>query len=88
MPSKAMIATGEALTFMGRAQRMGLTVPDAGVDPEALRERIVAIEARLQRSVTDLLESQGVRMVRTENDMTLMMRGARDRAAFFASLTA
>jgi 2-keto-3-deoxy-L-rhamnonate aldolase RhmA len=32
--------------------------------------------------------SQGVRMVLTENDMTLMMRGARDRAAFFASLAA
>lgn len=32
--------------------------------------------------------AQGVRMVLTENDMTLMMRGARDRAAFFASLAA
>lgn len=28
----------------------------------------------------------GVRMVLTENDMTLLLRGARDRAAFFAGL--
>jgi 2-keto-3-deoxy-L-rhamnonate aldolase RhmA len=30
----------------------------------------------------------GVRMVLTENDMTLLLRGARDRAAFFAGLRA
>ena len=70
IPSKAMIATGGALNFLGRAERMGLAVPDAGVDPEALRERIQAIEARLQRSVTDLLESQGVRMVRGTGRLT------------------
>jgi hypothetical protein len=28
----------------------------------------------------------GVRMVLTENDMALLLRGARDRAAFFAGL--
>lgn len=31
---------------------------------------------------------QGVRMVLTENDMTLLLRGARDRARFFAALHA
>ena len=30
----------------------------------------------------------GIRMVMTENDLTLLMRGARDRAAFFASCAA
>lgn len=30
--------------------------------------------------------AQGLRMVMTENDLTLMMRGARDRAAFFGGL--
>ena len=33
-------------------------------DIESLRERIEAIKTRLQRAITDLLESQGVAMVR------------------------
>lgn len=70
IPSKAMIATGEALTFLGRAQRMGLTTSDATIDPEALRARIMGIEDRLQTSVTSLLESQGVRMIRGTGRLT------------------
>lgn len=70
IPSKAMIATGEALTFMGRAERMGLTEPISKLDPEALRERITSIEARLERSVTNLLESQRVRLIRGTGRLT------------------
>jgi pyruvate/2-oxoglutarate dehydrogenase complex dihydrolipoamide dehydrogenase (E3) component len=42
---------------------MGLSDVSASLDFEALRDRILKIEARLQSSVTGLLESQGVRMI-------------------------
>ena len=63
IPSKAMIATGGAMSFSRKAHVMGLTAVETAVDPEAVRERVGSIEARLQRSATGLLESQGVRMV-------------------------
>jgi pyruvate/2-oxoglutarate dehydrogenase complex dihydrolipoamide dehydrogenase (E3) component len=70
IPSKAMIATGEALTFLGRATRMGLTEPSATLDLAALARRIADIENRLEHSVTDLLTSQGVRLVRGTGRLT------------------
>ena len=70
VPSKAMIQTGEALTSFGRTRRMGLTESTSVVDPEALRERIVKIEDRLQSSVVSLLTSQGVEMVRGTGRLT------------------
>jgi pyruvate/2-oxoglutarate dehydrogenase complex dihydrolipoamide dehydrogenase (E3) component len=63
IPSKAMIATGSALKRINEAHGMGLSQVSAVLDFEALRERIVSIEDRLQSSVTGLLESQGVRML-------------------------
>jgi pyruvate/2-oxoglutarate dehydrogenase complex dihydrolipoamide dehydrogenase (E3) component len=63
IPSKAMIATGSALTRINQAKGMGLSDVSASLDFEALRERIGRIEDRLQSSVTGLLESQGVRML-------------------------
>src|SRR3954463_1215456 len=64
IPSKAMIATGGAMSLSRRAQGMGLTSMEATLDFEALRDRNAAIEGKLNRNVVDLLESQGVRMVR------------------------
>jgi dihydrolipoamide dehydrogenase len=64
IPSKAMIATGGAMAEARRAQVMGLSRLDAVIDPDALRARVTAIETRLNTSVTSLLESQGVRIVR------------------------
>jgi len=64
IPSKAMIATGGALTMINEAKGMGLSDVSATLDFEALRQRIEAIEARLQGSVTGLLESQGVNLIR------------------------
>ena len=64
IPSKAMIATGGALTYINEAREMGLTDVRASLDFEALKARIAHIEDRLQSSVTGLLESQGVRLVR------------------------
>ena len=64
IPSKAMIATGGALSQLHTARGMGLTEVTAGLDSEALRERNAAIEGRLERSITSLLESQDVRLIR------------------------
>lgn len=63
IPSKAMIATGGAISFFGRAHSMGLAevVPD--IDIDALRERVNGITSRLENSVRRLLESQGVRLM-------------------------
>lgn len=63
IPSKAMIATGGALRLINEARGMGLTQVSAALDFDALKERIASIERRLQTSVTELLESQGVRLL-------------------------
>lgn len=63
IPSKAMIATGAAMDDMRRASNMGLVEVEATLDFEALRARIAGIEDRLERSVTGLLESQGVQLL-------------------------
>jgi dihydrolipoamide dehydrogenase len=64
IPSKAMIATGEALGQLRRTSGMGITKVAAELDFPAVRDRIAAIESTLERSVRELLESQGVRIVR------------------------
>src|SRR4051794_2136568 len=63
IPSKAMVATGNELADLARANTMGL---DAGgsLDVPALRRRISGMEETLREGVTSLLESQGVRLLR------------------------
>lgn len=63
IPSKAMIATGGAMSIMGEAAKMGLARVDVELDFQALRRRITGIRERLESSVTDLLGSQNVRLV-------------------------
>ncbi|MGH8999834.1 MAG: dihydrolipoyl dehydrogenase family protein, partial [Acidimicrobiia bacterium] len=64
IPSKAMIATGGFLTEVEERPRiMGVTA-SASIDLVALRERVVSITERLHRSITRLLESQGVRILK------------------------
>jgi dihydrolipoamide dehydrogenase len=63
IPSKAMIATGGAMALMSDAAEMGLARVDVELDFEALRARIKDIEDRLESSVTQLLTSQGVRLI-------------------------
>ena len=63
IPSKAMIATGGAMSAMKRAAEMGLATVDVQLDFEALRVRIGDIEGRLESTLTNLLESQGVRLI-------------------------
>ena len=64
IPSKAMIASGGALSQLHQARGMGLTEVTASLDSEALRVRNADIESRLERSITGLLESQSVRLIR------------------------
>ncbi len=64
IPSKTMIATGGAISFSNRLGGMGLQSAAPDVDIDALSQRIVAIEDKMRHNVTDILESQGVRIVR------------------------
>ncbi len=63
IPSKAMIATGGAMSMMNDAAKMGLAKVDVELDFAALRERITGITAKLEGSVTSLLQSQNVHLV-------------------------
>jgi dihydrolipoamide dehydrogenase len=63
IPSKAMIATGGAMSFQRRNQGMGLVDQSPELDFEAIRSRIGEITTRLQGNVVDLLRSQGVRII-------------------------
>src|SRR5687767_5237260 len=64
IPSKAMIATGGAMSLAQRSEGMGLASLEATLDFEALRDRNEAIVNRLNTSICQLLESQGVRVIR------------------------
>src|SRR5688500_5685864 len=64
IPSKAMIATGGAMSLSRPAQGMGLTSRRTTLASEAPLDANAAIESKLNRNVGELLESQGVRMVR------------------------
>ena len=63
IPSKAMIATGGAMSDARRAAVMGLENLQPALDPPAVRERIATITGRLHRNIHDLLDSQGVRII-------------------------
>ena len=63
IPSKAMIATGNARQFLRRSARMGLAEVGSDVDLDQLRDRLKGIEARLENTVRGLLASQRVELV-------------------------
>ncbi len=63
VPSKTMIATGAAMSFTRAMQGMGLERQQAEVDVAALTTRINGITERLQGNTTNLLNSQGVRII-------------------------
>jgi dihydrolipoamide dehydrogenase len=64
IPSKTMIATGGAMSFLRRSTGMGLEQASPEVDTGALTARIEDIKSHLQHGTSELLSSQGVRMVR------------------------
>jgi dihydrolipoamide dehydrogenase len=63
IPSKTMIATGGALAFSRRIEGMGLEQQEAEVDIDGLTARVANIQGHLQANTTQLLESQGVRLL-------------------------
>ena len=63
IPSKAMIATGSALTYVTHSEDMGLDVGRSEIDIESLGTRLRNIEHKLERSITDLLTSQHVELL-------------------------
>ena len=63
IPSKAMIATGGAMSFARRYQGMGLVETPPQFDLDATRDRVNSIEDSLEHAARTLLESQGVRVV-------------------------
>ncbi len=63
IPSKAMIATGNARSFLRRSMRMGLTEVVSDVDLVQLRDRLVSIESQLETSIRSLLASQQVELI-------------------------
>jgi dihydrolipoamide dehydrogenase len=64
IPSKTMIATGGAIAFTRRIQGMGLEQQEAEVDITALTDRVSNIQGRLKDNTTQLLESQGVTLLK------------------------
>ncbi len=64
IPSKAMIATGGAVSFQRRIGGMGLVESAPEIDLGSLRHRIEAITGKLQGQVSSLLDSQGVRIMK------------------------
>lgn len=63
IPSKTMIATGAAISFAQRIEGMGLVQAEPTVDVASLTDRIEGIQHQMRDDTTQLLTSQGVRMV-------------------------
>ena len=63
IPSKAMIATGGAMSFLARAGGMGLGDVSPRIDVDNLAARLASIEARIHRSTMSVLENQNVRLI-------------------------
>src|ERR1700722_15329378 len=64
IPSKAMIATGGAMSNLRRMAGMGGVASQGSIDPELVRERIWAIVDRLEDTNEKILHSQDVNLVR------------------------
>lgn len=64
VPSKSMIATGGAMSFARRISGMGLAEVEPTIDTGHIRQRIEGIQKRIESSIRDGLESQGVRIIR------------------------
>ncbi len=64
IPSKSMIATGRAISRTRAIPGMGLASVDTNVDVEMLGRRIRSIEDTMRNNTTELLRSQGVRIIR------------------------
>ncbi len=64
IPSKSMIATGRAISRTRAIGGLGLANVDTSVDVESLATRILSIEHKMRDNTTQLLTSQGVRLIK------------------------
>ncbi len=64
IPSKSMIATGRAISRTRAIGGLGLSNVDTTVDVESLTSRILSIEHKMRDNTTQLLASQGVRLIK------------------------
>ncbi len=64
IPSKAMIATGGAMSYLRRIAGMGVVGAGGSVDLELLRDRITTIVEHLEQTNEQILRSQQVTVVR------------------------
>ncbi len=64
IPSKAMIATGGALSFLQRSEGMGLETVTPHIDTGNLSDRLASITGHLANANNDLLSSQNVNIIR------------------------
>ena len=64
IPSKSMIATGGAMSFLARAGRMGLGDVNPRIDVDNLASRLAGVENRIGRSTSSMLEGQRVRVIK------------------------
>ncbi len=74
IPSKTMIATGGAISFATRLRGMGLEQEVPELDMALLKERVDSIVTRLNGSITQLLDSQHVRIIKG----TARLKGAHE----------
>ncbi len=70
IPSKSMIATGGAMSFMRRSEGMGLEHETPVIDTDALTARIGRIKDNMSENTTELLASQNVRLMRGSGRFT------------------
>ena len=82
IPSKSMIATGRAISRTRAIGGLGLANVDTTVDVEHLTSRILSIEHKMRDNTTQLLASQGVRLIkgaaRFSGSHTVEVDGAED----------
>jgi pyruvate/2-oxoglutarate dehydrogenase complex dihydrolipoamide dehydrogenase (E3) component len=64
IPSKAMIATGGAMSYLGRIAGMGVVAAEGTIGLDLIRERISGIVGHLEHTNENILHSQQVNVVR------------------------
>ena len=70
IPSKAMIATGGAMSATKRFAGMGVEQSSVEIDVDSIASRIGGIVDRMRDTTTDLLRSQGVEILMGEASFT------------------
>jgi pyruvate/2-oxoglutarate dehydrogenase complex dihydrolipoamide dehydrogenase (E3) component len=64
IPSKAMIATGGAMSYLGRIAGMGVVAAEGTIGLDLIRQRISGIVGHLEHTNENILRSQAVNVVR------------------------